>query len=101
MDIALLVMFLAGFYAVIGFMSMAAFREWCGILFNRNWELGNATGTLAAVIWPLSWPAMAVVGLYHLVLIALSSTMNAAHTIGKSFKVVRNHFMGSDGKSNK
>lgn len=55
------IVFLAIMYASCGYTSKMIFEWWCEQLID-NWELSDAVALLLAVVWPLGWLIMIVVG---------------------------------------
>lgn len=96
MEVVLLLLFIVGVYSFIGYVSMSSFHSWCDLLFDQNREVARAAGTIAAVFWPIGWPAIVVVGLYHAGLMIVAECWNALKVVINSFKVVFNHFKESE-----
>lgn len=92
MDVVLFTLFMMTVYSVIGYMSSSIFQDWCWHLFNHNWELGKAVGTITAMFWPIGWPAIIVVGMYHAVVIICKCLFRGIRKIHRSFKIVAQHF---------
>ena len=92
MDYVLLVLFMAGLYSVIGYVSSGIFQDWCWHLFDHNWEFAKAAGTVAATVWPIGWPAIIVVGLYHAAAILCKYLVKGLCKIRNSFQLVAEHF---------
>lgn len=89
---ALVVLFFAAVYALIGYASKGLFQDWCGVLFNYNYPLGDAAGIIAATFWPLGWPAIIIIGFINFALIVLQSVRNGFRQIRRSFAVIVNHY---------
>lgn len=84
MDIALLLLFFAALYSIIGYASKSMFQSWCSI-FNRGWIFADAAGIVLAVFWPLAWPAVILVGVANII-------RSGATHIAWSFRVLYEHF---------
>ncbi|MDX9668703.1 hypothetical protein [Pseudomonas sp. P8_250] len=95
MEALLLTLFVVAVYGLIGYMSTNLFREWCSLLFDRNYEVAKAAGTVAATLWPIGWPAIILVGLFHAWLITYRELTNCLTGIKDSFKVVIEYYKES------
>lgn len=81
-------LFMLALYTLIGVVSKQLFQQWAKLVFNPK-PVANAAGTLLAVVWPLGWPLIIVVGLIHTVLIIEEAVID-------SFRVLINHYRQSE-----
>lgn len=76
--------FLASIYALLGYLSRVCFVDLGSVMFRWTRELNHAASTIAAVVWPLAWPAL-------LVTMIVGILMFSYKHIAASFKVVAKH----------
>jgi hypothetical protein len=95
LEVLLLSLFVVAVYGLIGYLSTNLFREWCSLLFDRDYEIAKAAGTVAATLWPIGWPAIVLVGVYHAWLMIYREVISCLTKIIKSFKVVIKHYKES------
>lgn len=88
MDLALLVLFFAALYSIVGYASKRMFENWASI-FDRGWEFAEAMGIIMAMLWPLAWPVVIVVGVANIIYIGVMH-------IGWSFRVIYEHFFQTE-----
>lgn len=62
MEVVLFWLFLATMYAACGYASKRLFIKWCNII-TKDWQVAYAAANLLAVVWPLGWLLVIVVGL--------------------------------------
>lgn len=92
MEVVLAVLFFVAVYALIGYASKRLFQDYCSILFNYNWELGKAAGTIAATLWPLGWPAIIVIGLINLSIMIFKGVCDGFKQIRRCFRIIAKHY---------
>ena len=92
MEAVLLLGFTVSLYALIGHLSIKAFRTWCWYVFSPDRELSQALALILAVFWPIGWPLIVVVGLYAAGHIFARWLTKSLLMLGKSFMVVVSRF---------
>lgn len=88
MDVAIVLLFFAVMYALCGYVSKKLFEHWCANLLD-DWRLADAASVLLAIIWPIGWALMIIIGIIAAIAIFASNVI-------WSFKVIREHFRQSE-----
>lgn len=84
MEVAFALLFLLGIYIVFGYFSRAVFIDIGESVFGWEEQLNYAAAWIAAFLWPLAWPALAITLVSRLVWYMYSQ-------ISASFKLIAKH----------
>lgn len=80
--------FLTIMYAGCSYMSKLIFEWWCEQLID-DWEVSDAVALLLAVVWPIGWILMIVVGLACTALITFRAVLSSIVIVVDHLKQVR------------
>lgn len=88
MELLLGIVFLTVMYASCGYTSKMIFEWWCEQLID-DWELSDAVALLLAVVWPIGWVLMIVVGLACTALITFRAVLSSIAIVAEHLRQVR------------
>lgn len=67
MEVGLFWLFMMAIYATCGLVSKGLFIRWCNVI-TKDWQVAYAAANLMALVWPLGWLLVIVIGIYSSVI---------------------------------